>query len=154
MDNPVSKYMNNEIQLTDLLRQINKEISRRLTPIFRQKKLSIAEISILMRINRKPACRATELATMIGIPTSTVTGMLDRLEKRGLLERRQDPRDRRSVLIAATSETREFVATLMTPMENMLHKAFRAMPDTRTRRLVQDLQFILRILEQENWAAG
>jgi DNA-binding MarR family transcriptional regulator len=145
--------MNNEIQLTELLRQINKEISKRLTPIFRQKKLSIAEISILMRIARKPGCRATELATMIGIPTSTVTGMLDRLEKRSLLERHQDPNDRRSVLIAATSKTREFVSTLMTPMEDMLHRAFRALPDNRTRRLVQDLKFILQILEQENWAA-
>jgi hypothetical protein len=41
----------------------------------------------------------------------------------------------------------------MTPMEDMLHRAFRALPDNRTRRLVQDLKFILRILEQENWAA-
>ena len=35
---------------------------------------------------------------------SNVTGMVDRLEVRGLLERRDDPRDRRVKLIALTDE--------------------------------------------------
>jgi len=35
---------------------------------------------------------------------SNVTGMVDRLEARGLLERRDDPRDRRVKLIAITDE--------------------------------------------------
>jgi len=35
---------------------------------------------------------------------SNVTGMVDRLEARGLLERRDDPRDRRVKLIALTDE--------------------------------------------------
>lgn len=35
---------------------------------------------------------------------SNVTGMVDRLERRGLLERRDDPRDRRVKLIALTDD--------------------------------------------------
>jgi DNA-binding MarR family transcriptional regulator len=145
--------MNSEIQLVELLRQINKEISKRLVPIFREKELSIAEISVLMRLNRTPTCRATELAAMIGIPASTVTGILDRLERRGLLERRRDPNDRRSISIAVTPKTKEFVADLMTPMEGMLREAFSSMPDSRTRRLIEDLRFILKALEQQSCAA-
>jgi DNA-binding MarR family transcriptional regulator len=145
--------MDNEIQLLELFNQINKKIWGRLMPIFRQKQLSIAEISVLIWMNRRPACRATELATMIGIPTSTVTGILDRLEKRGFLERSQDPNDRRSIQITATPKTRELVAELKAPMESMLREAFRSMPDSRTRRLIQDLRFILETLEQQSSAA-
>lgn len=145
--------MNGEIQLMELFHQINSKIWKLLMPIFREKKLSIAEISVLMRMNRKAACRATELATMIGIPTSTVTGILDRLEKRGFLERSQDPNDRRSIQITVTPKTKEFIAGLMTPMEGMLRKAFRSMPDSRSRRLIEDLRFILETLEQQNSAA-
>jgi DNA-binding MarR family transcriptional regulator len=145
--------VDNEIQLVELLRQINKEISKCLMPIFREKKLSIAEISVLMRLYRTAACRATDLATMIGIPASTVTGILDRLEKRGLLKRRQDPNDRRSVLIEAAPRTREFVAQLMTPMEGMMREAFRSMPESRTRRLIEDLRFVLKALEEHGCAA-
>ncbi len=145
--------MDDEIQLLELFNQINKKIWGRLMPIFRQKQLSIAEISVLIWMNRRPACRATELATMIGIPTSTVTGILDRLEKRGFLERSQDPNDRRSIQITATPNTRELVAELKAPMESMLREAFRSMPDSRTRRLIEDLRFILETLEQQSPAA-
>jgi DNA-binding MarR family transcriptional regulator len=145
--------MNSEMQLVELLRQINKEISKRLVPIFREKKLSIAEISVLMRMNRPPACRASELAAMIGIPSSTVTGILDRLERRGLLERRRDPNDRRSILITITQKTKDFVADLMTSMEGMLREAFRSLPDSRTQRLIEDLRFILKALEQQSSVA-
>jgi len=145
--------MNSEMQLVELLRRINKEISKGLVLIFREQKLSIAEISVLMRMNRRPACRASELATMIGIPASTVTGILDRLERRDLIERRQDPNDRRSILITETQKTKDFIADLMAPMEDMLREAFRTMPDSRTRRLIEDLRFILEALEQQSSAA-
>jgi DNA-binding MarR family transcriptional regulator len=141
--------MNNEIEFIKLLHQINKHISQRLMPIFRAKQISIAEISVLMRMNRKATCHATELATMIGIPTSTVTGILDRLEKRGFLERSQDPKDRRSIQIAATPKTRQFAREMMIPMENMLRDVFRSMPESRTRGLIRDLRYVLQILEEQ-----
>ena len=44
------------------------------------------------------------LADRLYCDASNVTGMVDRLEARGLLERRDDPRDRRVKLIALTDE--------------------------------------------------
>jgi MarR family transcriptional regulator, organic hydroperoxide resistance regulator len=44
------------------------------------------------------------LAECLGCDASNVTGMVDRLEGRGLLERRDDPGDRRVKLIALTDE--------------------------------------------------
>ncbi len=44
------------------------------------------------------------LAERLFCDASNVTGMVDRLERRGLLERRDDPGDRRVKLIALTDE--------------------------------------------------
>lgn len=44
------------------------------------------------------------LAERLFCDASNVTGMVDRLETRGLLERREDPRDRRVKRIALTDE--------------------------------------------------
>ena len=41
----------------------------------------------------------TEVATMTGLPTSTVTRVLNRLEAAGFILRSADPADRRSVLV-------------------------------------------------------
>lgn len=45
---------------------------------------------------------AGRLAELTGLRTSSVTAVLDRLEARGLVERRRDPADRRKVIVAAT----------------------------------------------------
>jgi MarR family transcriptional regulator, organic hydroperoxide resistance regulator len=44
------------------------------------------------------------LARMLHCHDSNVTGLVDRLEQRGLIERRGDPKDRRVKLIALTKE--------------------------------------------------
>ncbi len=43
----------------------------------------------------------TEVAGMTGLPTSTVTRVLNRLEAAGFIKRAPDPDDRRSILVTA-----------------------------------------------------
>jgi DNA-binding MarR family transcriptional regulator len=45
-----------------------------------------------------------ELATLLGCDKTNVTGMVDRLERRGLLARETDPRDRRVSHVVLTDE--------------------------------------------------
>ncbi len=46
----------------------------------------------------------SELARLLACDNSNVTGIIDRLEERGLVERRNSPHDRRVKLVALTSE--------------------------------------------------
>lgn len=45
---------------------------------------------------------AGRLAQITGLSTSATTAVLDRLERRGFVERRRDPHDRRKVVVVAT----------------------------------------------------
>ncbi len=51
--------------------------------------------------------RMRELARRLGLATSTVTRLVDRLEAAGLAERRSERPDRRSVLVGLTTPGRE-----------------------------------------------
>jgi DNA-binding MarR family transcriptional regulator len=53
-------------------------------------------------------CPRDLLATMM-VSSGTMTHRLDKLEQRGLVRRRPDPDDRRSVLVALSPEGRELV---------------------------------------------
>lgn len=63
-------------------------------------------------VDRHGELTAGELAREVGLTTGAVTAMVDRLESAQLLQRRNDPADRRKVLIELTSGAQMLVADL------------------------------------------
>jgi MarR family transcriptional regulator, organic hydroperoxide resistance regulator len=62
-----------------------------------------AEINVLAQLQPGRPRSVGELAAATGQRSSTLTGVLDRLEKRRLVRRRVNPADRRSFTIALTA---------------------------------------------------
>jgi MarR family transcriptional regulator, transcriptional regulator for hemolysin len=54
-----------------------------------------AQWAILIRLERQPGLSQKELAELLEVEPITVARLIDRLEARGMVERRPDPRDRR-----------------------------------------------------------
>jgi DNA-binding MarR family transcriptional regulator len=71
--------------------------------------LSLRQLAVLLTCqstNQPPTVRG--LAEHFGIPKPAITRAVDRLEKVGLAERRDDPDDGRSVLVASTAAGQRF----------------------------------------------
>ena len=66
--------------------------------------ISPAQFSVLTVIERNPGLTQTQVAAALGIKRTNFVGMLDTLEKRGLAERRQTARDKRSYALYLTAE--------------------------------------------------
>jgi DNA-binding MarR family transcriptional regulator len=67
--------------------------------------LDLAGFDVLLTLRRQGPGRAlspSELAQDMMISTSAMTNRLDRLQKRGLIERQADPADRRALRIVLT----------------------------------------------------
>jgi DNA-binding MarR family transcriptional regulator len=60
--------------------------------------------TVIRTIGRNPDISAGEIAEQLRLHPSTVTGILQRLEARGRIERRQDPGDRRRALFRLTED--------------------------------------------------
>ncbi len=58
--------------------------------------------SLLLLANKHDAPTAAELAEDTGVTRATITGLLDGLEREGLIERRTDSEDRRAVRVHLT----------------------------------------------------
>jgi DNA-binding MarR family transcriptional regulator len=66
--------------------------------------LSAAETNVLACFAGEPGRAVRELVAATGQRPSTLTGVLDRLERRGLTARTPHPGDRRSVLVELTPD--------------------------------------------------
>jgi len=61
--------------------------------------LSLKDAFILFALPDEGGITPSEIAAQRGISPSTLTGILDRLEEKGWIERQRDPADRRSVVV-------------------------------------------------------
>ena len=77
-----------------------------------------------------------ELSRRTGLAKTTLTGMLDRMEEKGILERRFDKKDRRQVRIVLSDKA-------------MNERFYRGFTDSEIKQFEETLERILRNLTQE-----
>lgn len=70
----------------------------------RQHDLTRAQWVMLLKLARHPGLSQKDLAEILEVEPMTVARLTDRLERRGLVERRADPRDRRIWRLHLTEE--------------------------------------------------
>lgn len=75
--------------------------------------------AVALRYLEQP-CAMRHLAQAMRCDASNLTGIADRLEERGLAERRLDPRDRRVKLLVLTDAGRRARAAIHTPVSGDL----------------------------------
>jgi DNA-binding MarR family transcriptional regulator len=63
---------------------------------------------------------AGEIARRTGLTSGAVTGLIDRLERLGLVERMADPKDRRKVLVRVREDKIAPIAALFAPLEKAM----------------------------------
>jgi DNA-binding MarR family transcriptional regulator len=85
--------------------------------------LTHAEARTLALIGRTPGRRQASLAEALAIEPMTLTGLLDRLEAAGLVERRTDPADRRAKLVATTAKAKSTLGAIAAVAESVLAEA-------------------------------
>lgn len=73
------------------------------------------EAQILFHLDHLPAGArpaVRDLKSAFGLPATTLTAVLDRLERRGLVKRAANPEDRRSTLVVPTALGRKRIAEI------------------------------------------
>lgn len=91
-----------------LARGLRTALDRELAPFG----LRTQQAAVLLRCCRHPGVSPSVLATLVGTDTAGVTGLIDQVEKRGLVIRRANPVDRRAVLVEPTVEGRALAPRL------------------------------------------
>jgi DNA-binding MarR family transcriptional regulator len=72
---------------------------------------------------------AKELSERTGLDTATLTGVIDRLEASGWIERRRHPSDRRAIHILLSDRGRKIVPLLQKKMEKANREFLAALGD-------------------------
>ena len=92
------------------LRDIRKALREPVEAAYAQGNLTGPQRAVLEQVARRPdGVGVAELAKILGLSHSTVSGIVDRLAKRDLVRRAQDPGDHRYQLIKVSARVRAYI---------------------------------------------
>ena len=99
--------------------------------------ISSSDLECLDFLNLEGRVTAGRLAEVTGLTTGAITGVVDRLEKAGLVRRERDDHDRRKVFIATVPENVAKVGRFYEHMQRAMLKEWDTYSDAELRLLLR-----------------
>jgi MarR family transcriptional regulator for hemolysin len=105
----------------------------------RQFGISRAQWAVLVRLDRSEGLKQSELAEILDLQPISLTRLLDRLAKNGLIERRADPNDRRANRLYLLPAARPLLEQLGRLGAEMMEAVLDGLDTKSNERLLHDL---------------
>ncbi len=96
-------------EVFQLIDDLEKRFIQLQVDTLKQSRLTIPQYFILSLLSDKDERPFKDLAELLACTRATVTGIVDTMERKGLVERRPNPDDRRSLLVKLTDKGKTLV---------------------------------------------
>lgn len=112
--------------------------------------LTIAELHTIAAIEVHGRKTMSAIASRLHVTLATVTTAVNKLEKKGYVERQRNPDDRRQVLVSLTGKGRRACRVHDMFHEKMVARALSSMDDAQTDALTSALQHLVDFFNEED----
>jgi DNA-binding MarR family transcriptional regulator len=129
------------------LRKIIQSISLNSRSLLKRVGLTGPQLLMLHTIARSEKMSVGEIARAISLSQGTVTGILERLEKRGLAHRDRDLVDRRRVMVRITDPGRRILAAAPPLMQEAFVERFLELHDWEQSMILSALQRLVFLMD-------
>ena len=111
------------------------------------------QLVILRLLGDRQGVAVSELASEAPLSQATVTGILDRLERRGLVVRRRGEQDKRKVLVRLTDAGRDALAGAPPLLQEHFTARLAELKDWERTQILSSLQRVVAMMEAEDLSA-
>ena len=135
-------------EVEEHLSAVRKLLRKPVEAEFARGNLTGPQRSVMQVLYRAQGCSLKDLSRAVGLAHSTVSGIVDRLAERGLVERQTDPGDRRATIIRVSPTVTEYMqntypSLAIHPLKQALD---RATPEDRD-TILRGLRLLRRAME-------
>lgn len=135
-----------DLRILSALRRIIREIelhSRRMKAAYG---VTTHQLVCLTAIKENGPISETTLAKHAQLSSSTVVGILSRLEEKGLITRRRSLEDRRTIFVSATDKGLRLVQRAPFPLQEGLAQALQTLPELELATIALSLERVVEIM--------
>lgn len=142
---PEDQTLTNEVLVA--LRRIIRAIDLYSRSLVKEHSITGPQLVILQALSKNKEMSVGELAKSVSLGQATVTGILDRLEKRGFIVRRKSDDDKRKVFISPTEESNKMVAATPSALQQTFVRQFEKLQDWEKNMILAVLQKIVAMMD-------
>jgi len=143
-----------EDQIVQSLRRIVRAIDIHSRVLSREYELTWPQLAALRELERLGKCPLGKLAAEMYIGAPTVTGIIDRLERDGLVKRFREDEDRRKVLVALTPKGKELLAQKPSLLNEYLREGLSSLSERQQKKVRGTLDLLAKMMESPEHSNG
>ena len=110
--------------------------------------ISISQFYVLLAVFHDNGCKMRALAEEMSLTPATITGLVDRLERRGLVRRQHDKQDRRAIIVWLAEKGREFMLDFEKKKNEYLATVLKKVSPEIREKLVHSLRALEHAIEE------
>ncbi len=137
-----------------LLRQIIRATDMQEKEISRSTGLTLPQLMVMQTLRNNSPITTGELAKEISLTQATVTSILDRLEKKGLVARERGVDDKRKVWLHLTNDGWELMKGAPTTQQSLFTRRFDDMQNWEQSMVVSALERVAFMLDAQHLDAA
>jgi MarR family transcriptional regulator, organic hydroperoxide resistance regulator len=137
-------------EIMQSLRRIFKAIHNYSSDVSDKFGITGPQLWTLNTISKNEGLPLGELSEKMYLRPSTITGLVDRLEKRGYVVRDRDQKDRRVVKILLTPKGKALVKRAPNPIQGKMIYGLRSLNRGELRSIYDSIQKLVEIMEAQN----
>ena len=141
-------------EVMSALRRIIRAIDLHSRALVQRFGLTGPQLVVLKELLAEAPRPVNELASSVNLSQATVTGILDRLEKKRMIERTRSTADRRKVLVSPTAAAGAALAGAPPLLQEHFTSSFARLPDWQQNQILSSLQRIVALMEAGDVEAG
>ncbi len=104
--------------------------------------VSMAQLHIMFTLQRDGEMPMSRLAEVLNVSLSSATGLIDRIEERGFIERSRVPADRRIVLVRVTTAGEQMLREVDALSDDLLRSVLERIPASQLRGVGQTISLL------------
>ena len=136
-----------DLRILRALRRIIHSVDLYSKELATTNKITAPQLICLLHVVNNGPVSATAIGREVHLSPSTVVGILDRLEEKGLVERQRSREDRRIVRVTATRAGVELSQTAPSPLQQTLANALGKLPELEQATMALSLERIVALME-------
>jgi DNA-binding MarR family transcriptional regulator len=136
------------------LRRIIRAIDLHSKVLVQRIGLTGPQLFVLKELVGGPARPVSNIANAVNLSQPTVTGILDRLERKDMIIRERSNLDRRKVMVSATPKAEKAMVGSPPLLQEHFTAAFRQLADWEQTQILSSLQRIVSLMEAGDVEAG